>query len=204
MNLQSVTTDVCLHSNKVTDYHEGTIVCLDCSHVIENQIFLDSCKIQVTQNNPKRDEMKEVLTRLNCSYDVLDDETLTSIPELYNKINLRNTVSLKDFCAATGLPSKTVTRTNKDTVSVQNFSEMLEKFCKLFHIDFKNYTVIKENISQKPHSGHPPLTVIGYHIYTYVKTVLKKKITIKDICETLGISSISIQRYRRHELSFRA
>jgi len=193
-------TNNCKHDNKITDFHEGTIVCLDCSFVIEDQVFI--CNDKPEQNNIASDnDFKEILTRLHCSYEILKSENITKVSDLYNKVNKTNSVTLKQFCAVTGLDTKAVVKNNKQTVCVQNLNDMLEKFCKLFDLSYKNYTVIKEIINSKPYSGHPPLTVIGYHIYNFIKTVQKKKITIKEICNTLGISSISIQRYRKYELS---
>jgi len=194
----------CEHKNIVTDYHEGTLVCLDCSFVVDSQLYIDETKTSDNYDDCSKNDFKEILTRLNCSYNILETCEIKKVSDLYNKLNTTNTVSLKEFCAATGLNTKAVVKSNKETITLQNVSEMLEKYCKLFDLDYKNYTVIKEKLFNKPHSGHPPLTIIGYHIYVFMKTELKRKITIKDICNALGISSISLQRYRRYELSLRS
>lgn len=194
----------CNHNNVITDYHEGTVICLECSFVIENQVFVYEQQTTETSTDISTRDYKEILNRLNCSYDILQNNQINDIPDLYNVINKTNSISLKEFCAATGYNTKEIVKKNKETVSCQDFDNLLEKYCKVFDLGYKNYTVIKEKIRQKPYSGHPPLTVIGYHIYVFVKTELKKKITIKDICSNLGISSISIQRYRKYELSFRS
>jgi transcription initiation factor TFIIIB Brf1 subunit/transcription initiation factor TFIIB len=198
--------DNCKHINTVTDFHEGTLICLDCSFVVENQIFVfnESEPIEVNKDTTDNHDYKEILNRLNCSYDILQSNVVNNVTDLYNKVNKTNAVSLKEFCAVTGLNSKTIVKNNKDVVCKQDLNTLLEKYCKLFNLTYKNYTVIKENISTKPHSGHPPLTVIGYHIYVYLKVEAKQKITIKEICKTLGISSISIQRYKKYELSLRS
>jgi len=192
----------CKHNNTVTDHHEGTVVCLDCSFVLEDQIFVSDIKVieKLDDNN----DYKEILNRLNCSYEVLRSNSVQNVSELYNTINKTNSISLKEFCAVTGLDAKTVMKNNKDKVNEQDFNDLLEKYCKLFNLDYKTYTLIKEIIRSKPYSGHPPLTVIGFHIYTYMKNNLKQKITIKEVCKTLGISSISIQRYKKYELSLRS
>jgi transcription initiation factor TFIIIB Brf1 subunit/transcription initiation factor TFIIB len=192
----------CKHVNQVTDYHEGTTICLDCSFVIEDQLFIENvCKPDETFD--ENSDLKEVLTRLNCSYSVLQDTNIHKVSDLYCKINERNSISLKEFCAASGLSSKEIVKKNKESVNMQDMDCMLEKYCKLHMLTYKNYTLIKEQINKKPHSGHPPLTIIGYHIYNFIKQELKKKITVKEICNTLGISSISIQRYKKYELSLR-
>lgn len=80
---------------------------------------------------------------------------------------------------------------------------LLEKYCKLLDLSFQDYTLIKEQIQNKPLSGHPPLTVIGYYIFVHCKTN-KIKQSMKNICSTLGISTISLQRYRKYELSCRS
>lgn len=192
----------CPHNKTILDYHEGTTVCLDCSFVIENQLFLEPNQNK-KENTINNNDLKEVLARLNCSYTMLHDTNIRKVSDLYSKIKDTKTVSLKEFCAASGLSSKEIVKNNKEIVNFQNIDSMLEKYCKLFSLSFKNYTLIKEQINNKPHSGHPPLTVIGYYIYNFIKKELKKKITIKEICSTLGISVISIQRYKKYELSFR-
>jgi transcription initiation factor TFIIIB Brf1 subunit/transcription initiation factor TFIIB len=196
----------CEHKTTVLDYREGTTICLDCSYVIDDHLYLenDVSSNEFQNQDERNDDYKEILNRLNCSYEILQDKLISNVFDLYSKIKETTNVTLKEYCAVTGLDTKTMVKNSKETVNIQNINVMLEKYCKLFDLDYKNYTLIKEKISTKPHSGHPPLTVIGYHIYMFIKTELNKKITIKDICRTLGISSISIQRYRKYELSFRS
>lgn len=198
--------NICEHKTTIHDYHEGTVVCLDCSFVVDDHLYLenDTSSNEFQDKNEHNDDYKEILNRLNCSYEILQDKLITNVFDLYNKIKATTNVTLKEYCAVTGLDTKTMVKNSKETVNIQNTNILLEKYCKLFDLGYKNYTLIKEKISTKPHSGHPPLTVIGYHIYQFIKTELNKKITIKDICKTLGISSISIQRYRKYELSFRS
>jgi Transcription factor TFIIB repeat len=81
-----------------------------------------------------------------------------------------------------------------------NLSILLEKYCKLLNLSYRDYTLIKALIDKKPTSGHPPLTLIGYYILVYCRENKIKKY-MKDICSTLSISTISIQRYRKYELS---
>ena len=73
----------------------------------------------------------------------------------------------------------------------------------MLNLNYKDYTVIKENILKVPVSGHNPLTVIGTFIYKYSKEN-RKKLSMKKISTVLQISPISIQRYLKNELSCRA
>jgi response regulator of citrate/malate metabolism len=70
---------------------------------------------------------------------------------------------------------------------------MLEKYCVMLKLDFKDYSVIKETIQRSLKTGHNNLTIIGANIYLHCKE--RKKIPIKVIARTLNISCISIQRY---------
>jgi hypothetical protein len=149
------------------------------------------------------DNVKEILNRLNISYDSLTDPKHTTIENLYNKLNDTNIVTIKELVAASGVSSKKIVKNNKEKVCKMNINMLLEKYCKLMNLTYKNYTVIKEQLNDIPHSGHPPLTIIGYHIYRFMKKE-SIKVTVKKICKTLGISTVSIQRYKKYELSLRS
>jgi transcription initiation factor TFIIIB Brf1 subunit/transcription initiation factor TFIIB len=196
--------NICQHKNQINDYHEGTIVCLDCSYVIHDQFFLDEdCNLRFSHEKKEvKQDVNEILQRLNLTYDGLPDPINTTVDTLYKDINKNSVVTIKEFSAVTGLTEKNIVKKNKLQVCKINTDLLLEKYCKLFNINYQNYTVIKEQLNLKEHSGHPPLTIIGYFIYRFLKTN-SHKISIKTVCKTLGISPVSIQRYRKYELSLR-
>lgn len=195
----------CSDMYQVIDEREGTIVCTNCGKVLDTQLYVDYEKTKEpsqTSNFQTNDKAYEILSRLNLTNNtLLLDEKGIEVKDLYQEINKQSAVTLKEFCAATGLTKNVVVKTNRNCVCSVDIFKLLDKYCSLLEVPFTDYTVIKEKIQNKPYSGHPPLTVIGYYIHTTCKK--QRKITIKKICETLGISSISIQRFRKHEFSHR-
>ncbi|MGL6007345.1 hypothetical protein [Aeromonas sobria] len=196
--------DVCLHQNEVVDEHEGIIVCLDCSHVIDNYLFHDAKIAESPINNQVGKDALEILQRLNLPEEILyHSKDLKTIANLYNLINLQSVVTVKEFCAASGISEKNVVKANKEKVCQTSMDTLVEKYCGILNLNYRDCTLIKENILNRPYSGHPPLTVLAYELYMYIREVKKSKTTIKNICKELGISSISIQRYKKYVLSHR-
>lgn len=197
----------CLEKYLVVDEREGTTVCTNCGKVVDSQIFIDYDYFKEKDNsNPplktSNKDASEILSRLHLNVNnILHDSETIKVHKLYHKINEKSAVSLKEFCAATGIKKHNVTKANRQKVCSVDIYILLEKYCALLEVPFKDYTLIKEKITKIPYSGHPPLTVIGFFIHSVCKK--SKKITIKKICETLGISNISIQRFKKHELSRR-
>lgn len=197
----------CLEIYFVIDEREGTTVCTNCGKVIDTQLFLDyevnkekdSCNVQL---NPLNKDASEILSRLNLNVNnILNDSETIKVPKLYQKINEKSAVSLKEFCAVTGIKKQNVIKANRKKVCSVDIFILLEKYCAILEVPFKDYTLIKEKITNIPYSGHPPLTIIGYFIHQVCKK--NKNLSIKKICEILGISNISIQRFKKHELSRR-
>lgn len=196
-------SDVCEHKNQVIDDHEGTYVCLDCAKVIDNvfvPIFEDKEKISeecMLNDLNTNDVSNEIAHRLNIPNFIKTNEkkNVKSISNVYIHANKNNfTVTLKEMSAVSGFSCKQIGKEIKNTVTVLDIPTLLEKYCKLLEIDYKTYTVIKDNIYKHEQTGHNPLTVVASHIYFHMKSV-KKKLSMKNICDVVGISSISIQRY---------
>lgn len=203
--------DSCEHLYPTIDEHEGIIVCCDCGLVLENNYFvqpipqIEPSDTVVNSYNNIQNEALELLTRLNLPIDIINNvpSEKQNVEHLYDIINKTTVVTTKEFCAASGIQNKKLTKCNKNKVLYTNLTLLLEKYCKLLDLSFRDYTLIKENVLNKPMSGHPPLTIIGYYIFIYCKSN-KIKRSMKSICTTLGISTISIQRYRKYELSCRS
>lgn len=197
-------SEICFHHNKVIDEHEGTIVCPDCAHVLDIYLFHDAKTCETPINNQVEKDALEILQRLNLPEDILyHSKDINTIANLYNTINLQSVVTVKEFCAASGLTEKNIVKANKDKVCKTSMNSLVEKYCRNLDLNFQDCTLIKENIANRPYSGHPPLTILSYELYRYIKEVKKNKITIKKICKELGISPISVQRYKKHVLSYR-
>jgi len=201
--------DFCEHSYPVIDEHEGTTICCDCGKVLEEQMFMypiqnnikeENIKYTKDKFNPslKKDAM-EVLDRLNLSSDIINQlpEEKQNVNNLYNIINKNLVVTTKEFCAATGINNKKLVKLNQNKVIDTNITLLLDKYCTLLELSYRHYTLIKAEIDNRPASGHPPLTIIGYYIFQYCRKNKIKKF-MKTICSVLGISVISIQRYQKY------
>jgi transcription initiation factor TFIIIB Brf1 subunit/transcription initiation factor TFIIB len=205
--------DICPHTYPMIDEHEGTTVCCDCGLVIEEQYYMQNYNdndtpvkhIDDIYLKTDRNDALELLNRLNLPSDILNQlpSDKQKIENLYDIINKTSVVTTKEFCAASGIDNKKLVKCNQNKIMHTNITLLLDKYCKLLNLSFRDYTLIKESMVNKPHSGHPPLTIIGYYIFVYCKQN-KIKLSMKAICSALAISTISIQRYRKYELSCRS
>lgn len=206
----SFTTNCCKHLNEITDEREGIIVCTDCGLVLENYFCLQP-HMKFSGFSNEMEEIKEFLERLNLPHSFAED--------IYSNLQTRlNNGKFKKNCIIPYCVYKTLSEIGfpvsiKDISSVSGVSEnflydmqeseksvvldphsLLEKYCKLLGLnDFKTYSVIKEKLPTVD-TGHNPLTIIASTIYKYCKEN-KLKYSMKHIASTIGISSVSIQRY---------
>jgi transcription initiation factor TFIIIB Brf1 subunit/transcription initiation factor TFIIB len=203
-------SEPCLHPYPLIDEHEGTTVCCECGLVLE-EVFYEYSKIKQdpevttkkTFDNPHlHNDAMEILSRLNMPDYFVNDlkNEEKKVGNLYDVINRNSVITTKEFCAVSGIQNKKLVKLNQNKIIETNIELLLEKYCKLLDLTYKDYTLIKALLDKKPPSGHPPLTIIGYYIFVYCKTH-KKKIFMKNICSVLNISAISIQRYRKHAIS---
>lgn len=200
--------DDCDHSYPVIDEHEGTTVCCDCGKVLDEHLYVhpilennQEIKNTVTDeksNSSTKNEAMEILNRLNLSSDILNQlsEEKQNVNNLYNIINKNSVVTTKEFCAASGMNNKKLVKLNQNKVIDTNINLLLEKYCTLLELSYRDYTLIKAELEKRQASGHPPLTIIGFYIFQYCKKHSIKKF-MKNICSVLGISVISIQRYQK-------
>lgn len=209
----------CKHINQVTDEREGTLVCVDCGLVLSEFVFIDA-DLNSTYKKASsvlQNEISEILERLNLPQCYVDnvEENFKSITtkrninmntilaaSVYKTFNKeKNTLSIKDVSAASGISARKISSFNK-SIHILKTENILEKYCKLNNLDFKNYAVIKEDLNKYKILGHNPLTLVGSVIYMHCKKN-KIKRSMKDIAQSLGISIVSIQRFIKNELSFR-
>lgn len=211
----------CKHINQVVCEREGNIVCTDCCLVISDHVYLDkSDSFYTNQKHETQNEILEILERLNISQTHAEsvkknmlkfceegknnrknssDVLAASIYKTFNSDC--NVLSIKDISAVSGVSKKKIAKIDK-SIHILKSEHVLEKYCNLNNLDYKNYTVIKGELYKYKILGHNPLTLVGSVIYMHCKKN-KIKTSMKNISQTLGISSISIQRFIKNELSYR-
>jgi transcription initiation factor TFIIIB Brf1 subunit/transcription initiation factor TFIIB len=195
--------------NEVVDEREGTVICTDCGLVLSHY-FMPQTNNSFCGGTFMVEEIKEVLERLNfpqCFCDDIYTNIKSSKKEntrkkflvpyfVYKTLNeLGFPVSIKDISAVTGVSENDIysMQESEQSLILSPFS-LLEKYCKLLGLnDFKTYSVIKETLPSTE-TGHNPLTIIASTIYKYCKEN-GLKFSMKQIASTVGISSVSIQRY---------
>lgn len=209
---------ICLHINILSDVHNGCLVCTDCGRVQSNQLYFEeygySNEIKNNSSEVKQN-IDEIISRLHLpdkySEIILDevlknnlnlsDKNINNV--LYDNLNKNDiSISIKEINKVSE-KRKIKKEKNKSNVVIFKIENCLEKYCTIFNLTYKEYTVIKENIFCIPLTGHNPLTIIGTFIYKFAKEN-KKKISMKKISEVLNINPISIQRYLKNELSCRS
>lgn len=191
---------------------EGTIICSDCGLVISN-FYLSQPQpqhINIPGFSSVQEEINELLERLNLPQCFSED--IYNNLQISNKINSRKKglipyfvyktlneigfpVSIKDISAVSGISENNIysMQESEKTLILSPYS-LLEKYCKKLGInDFKTYSLIKENLPTID-TGHNPLTVIASTIYKYSKEN-GLKYSMKQIASSIGISSVSIQRF---------
>jgi len=107
---------------------------------------------------------------------------------------------VKTLMNLSGLRSRHIK--SKSKVHTLDLEKLLETYTSILGLSFETYTVIKEKIVSYKDTGYQPLTLIGGHIYLHCK---QNHITLsmKKIAQVLGISSISIQRFVKNDVSTR-
>ena len=214
-------TEECKHINLINDFHNGCLVCMDCGYVKSDQIYYEEFiskndkEIEFHSYDKTKNDINEIIFRLNLpdKYTdlIVEESKKTNIKLtkkninnfLYDKLNTDDlAISIKDIQNVTE-KRKIKANKNESQIVIFKIENCLEKYCTMLNLNYKDYTVIKENILKVPVSGHNPLTVIGTFIYKYSKEN-RKKLSMKKISTVLQISPISIQRYLKNELSCRA
>lgn len=166
----------------------------------ENEILeiLERLNLSSTYaENVKKNMRKISIKRNNRS--ISNDVLAASIFKTFN--SEKNTLSIGDVSAVSGVSKKKIAKLDK-SIHILKSEHILEKYCCLNNLDYKNYTVIKEELYKYKVLGHNPLTLVGSLIYMHCKRN-KIKNSMKNISQTLNISPISIQRFLKNELSYR-
>lgn len=204
----------CDHIYEIINQRDGDIVCFDCGLVIDKYYLTENEKVQKNQNvsSAVSDFVFEMLERLNVpksysSYvfkNILNSKTnkktesfLSGI--IYNTlVELKIPFTAKDISGVSGISTKKIFKEDKKNNDKKNIviidcNEILERACYKLNLNYKDYTVIKEEIN-KSNNGFNPSTIISAHIYLYCKEK-NIKILMKDISSVTGISCMSIKRY---------
>ncbi|MCZ2207704.1 hypothetical protein [Cylindrospermopsis raciborskii] len=174
-------------SKKKTDY---TVI----NNNIQNQIYDILDKVHISKSfiqpiynhyqfNYKKNSLNNVIFSV---YKVLNDDYQFNI-------------SLQDLCNVTGAKKDSVYSVQKVNENIfLDICEMAEKYCSMLQLDFKNKSLIKEQLKSVAISGHQPMTIIAGCLYMHCKAN-KIKTSIKKISEVTLVSPISIQRYLKHK-----
>jgi transcription initiation factor TFIIIB Brf1 subunit/transcription initiation factor TFIIB len=205
----SFANHTCEHLNEVVDEREGTVICVDCGLVL-SQYFIPQTNTNFCGGTFLVEEIKEVLERLHFpqsfSEDIFKNIKIAKkentkkkclVPYfVYKTLNeLGFPVSIKDISAVSGVSENDIysMQESEQSLVLSPFA-LLEKYCIILGLsDYKTYSVIKETLPTVD-TGHNPLTVIASTIYKYCKAN-GLKYSMKQIASTIGISSVSIQRY---------
>lgn len=215
-------TNDCTHQDEVIDERSGDIICISCGLVMDSFYVSNSVRQEeqffdkpINLYNSVYDYTCEILERLNISrsflsqifdlftqkykfYSTSDRHALIAFC-CYQILNENNVpISIKNISAVTGYSVEQISQMQDDTTSIVfDTHNALEKYCKMLNLSFHDYSLIKESIPIDQSSGHNPLTILSSAIHLYcVKN--KKDLSLKDICDTTGISKISVQRYIRN------
>ncbi len=196
----------CLHINEVIDQHEGFFVCVDCGYVKDScfsellhsisdkNVAININTFGETENILEQFHVPEHFSQIVNSKNKKTSNVKKIISNIYNSVNEFNSnILLKDIANFSNLLPNQIK--SKDVLIV-NLDDILEKYTKKFDLSFKTYSIIKEKISQFNNTGYQPLTIIAGLIYLYHISI-KKRLSMRTIALTLGISSISIQRFTK-------
>lgn len=201
----------CNHTEEIIDAREGVFVCIQCGLVKDQFYYQDKVtEKQCNQNNVSI--VDNFLDKFNFS-EYYSYDVKTKIPssskknlkkvasEIYRTANEENScLPLKTIMNVSGLKTSQI---KCNDIHVFNVEEILEKYTKILGFDFKTYTLIKERIKPYKNNGFQPLSIVGGTIYLHCLEN-NIKISMKTVASTLGISTISIQRFMKHVLSSRS
>lgn len=210
---------LCSHSKTIRDEKEGQYICAQCGLVLD-VIFLEDFspnKARFTNhtvpNNPIQNEIYDILDKIHISKSFVSpiynyyrsqyktytlDNILFSVYKVLND-DYQFNISLQDLCSITGAKKENVYSAQKVNENIfLDISEMAEKYCSILNLNFKNTSLIKEQLKSEPISGHQPMTIIAGCLYMYCKTK-KIKTSLRKISEATLVSPISIQRYLKHK-----
>lgn len=210
----------CAHTYTVEDHHEGSIVCTDCNRVLDQLYACDKREpYEQTVFNKNTSEIVDIFDTLFapraliCSF----EEKLRKNLQL---LNVRKTNHLVGAClyevfiennisktlseissvlqTSTSLIWKTLAEIQKSQPSINVVCPMqlTSRVCHALDLTYKDCKDINEKLlpvcARFPF--HNPSTLVGTIVYLHCKEA-KLKYTMKRVCNTVGISVISIQRF---------
>jgi transcription initiation factor TFIIIB Brf1 subunit/transcription initiation factor TFIIB len=210
--------NICSHLNNVIDEREGSVVCTDCGLVLEDKFFKfydsDLFSQDCGEDTSLKNEVKEILSKLqlpdvycssiiqNFKKDLVEKKNKKELLAyvVYKTLNENNIpVSIKDISAISGFSDINIyDRQESNKTIILQPCDLLEKYCRYLNLDYKTYSVIKNNLPIQNLSGHNPLTIIAASIYSHCKQN-NIKISMKKVASTVKISCVSIQRYLKNK-----
>ncbi len=206
----------CQHLSQIEDFHEGCVICSLCGLVL-SPLFMD----QITQisslnshyspaENLNLAEIKNLLDRVHIStsfatqidsYFQTNFITKSKQALVYSMFKILNelgiSISMKEISQAFNISKKMLHRAQSvnDIIKI-DFLDIVEKYGRLLNLNFETITLIKEEMRNKPTSGHNPNSVLASTIYQVCKKT-KQHVSIKKVSEVTQVSCVSIQRYNK-------
>lgn len=200
---------LCQHLSLIEDHREGQIVCCNCG-LVTSPLFLNQI-YNVRPNVFQEDvltEIQHLLDRIHvpiCYGNQIEsyysknfttkskNSIVFAVYKVLNELGIP--ISIKEISNISSVNKKSLNRAqNENNFVILDSTALVEKYSKMLGLSFKTTTVIKNNLTTLPISGHNPNSILASTIYQVCKK-LKKKISIKQISLITNVSCISIQRY---------
>lgn len=153
---------MCEHINQVIDEHEGTIICLDCSHVILNQILLPSYPEENVEEKKNYDSNFCIYHQFikDCCHrghiiDVYARKSIECFEKLKGRINTDHKVD------ALSLAAYSIYHTLKE----ENVPRSLRMICTLTGTSVKAFRSIEHKYMSTPKSTNVHQMLHSKHHY---------------------------------------
>jgi len=210
----SVTIDLCNHSSEILDVSSGEYICTLCGLVLDRFFEENPYKSNKSEdglgNTVVHNYISEILSKLNVPLSLTNiiyskagdgrfkDDDICQL--IYDTLIEREIpFTLKEIAAVSGISTKKIRPVATDTsICLIDEEKVLERCCSKLGLTYSQCTVIKKSLNEKE-GGFSPSTVIAAQIYKFCKNN-KIKLKLRLICETVGVSTMSVHRYiRRRE-----
>jgi transcription initiation factor TFIIIB Brf1 subunit/transcription initiation factor TFIIB len=206
----------CSHANELIDVRGGCIVCQECGLVIAEYYENTYCvNKEINELDGKcSNYIYEVIERLNLPSSIFSyilqkinekkdgkkiTETLMAHCIYITLCELGIPFSLNDISGVTGINQSKISKEKKkessSNIVIINTEDILERACSKLHLNYKQYTLIKESMI-KINNGFNPSTIIAANINVFCKKN-NLDISIKQISSVVGVSCMSIKRYMK-------
>ena len=225
---RNISEDACPHINRIDNYVDGDCVCTDCGLVL-SQIYLPSVS-HLSAPGKQLSEMHEFIRDVGENA-CMPINVLTYAENYYEKIkcNLVPRFSKKTVAAYalyeslnkfeiprmaeeiqyyTGVEMKRIWQVETKLTLEQPMNEpgnYVNRYCNLLDFSYGDQLIVKEGVEfvqrEQAIGNLRSNCLVAVIIYLHCKEV-RKKITLKKICETCFISATSVHRALRQLSEF--